>query len=53
MIRDSWQFETDRYGEWRWVRTAADGRIVGAAAGGYGKRADCVADARRNGYRGD
>lgn len=50
--RDTWEFETDRYGEWRWVRVRADGSIAGAAACGHRERAACVADARRNGYAG-
>jgi uncharacterized protein YegP (UPF0339 family) len=35
--------------EWRWRRTAANGRIVGQSSEGYNNRADCIANARRNG----
>ncbi|EEN5690534.1 DUF1508 domain-containing protein, partial [Salmonella enterica subsp. enterica serovar Kentucky] len=35
-----------------WRRTASNGRIVGASSQGYVNRADCIANARRNGYTG-
>ena len=49
---DKWEFYTDSKGEWRWRRIAANGKIVGASAEGYVNKADCVANARRNGYTG-
>ncbi|AVB23405.1 MULTISPECIES: YegP family protein [Pseudomonas syringae group] len=49
---DKWDFYTDPRGEHRWRRTASNGRIVGASTQGYSNRADCVANARRNGYTG-
>jgi len=49
---DTWEFYKDNAGQWRWRRTAANGRIVGASSEGYHNRADCVANAQRNGYTG-
>jgi Uncharacterized conserved protein len=49
---DTWDFYQDSAGEWRWRRTAPNGRIVGASSEGYKNRADCVANAQRNGYPG-
>lgn len=51
-MNDTWDFYTDGKGEWRWRRTASNGRIVGASSQGYVNRADCIANARRNGYTG-
>ncbi|MCH1918113.1 DUF1508 domain-containing protein [Shewanella sp. A3A] len=51
-MNDTWDFYVDTAGEWRWRRTASNGRIVGASSQGYVNRADCVANARRNGYTG-
>lgn len=50
---DKWQFYTDARNEWRWRRVAANGRIVGASSEGYKNRTDCIANAQRNGYRGN
>jgi len=52
MAPDKWEFYTDKKGEWRWRRTASNGKKVAAAAQGFKDRADCVANARRNGYKG-
>lgn len=49
---DKWEFYTDASGEHRWRRIAPNGRIVGASSQGYVNRADCVANAQRNGYTG-
>ncbi|PTM40231.1 DUF1508 domain-containing protein [Bosea sp. 124] len=35
--------------EWRWRRTASNGRIVGASTEGYSSKAACIANAQRNG----
>ncbi|EMZ7034343.1 DUF1508 domain-containing protein [Salmonella enterica] len=51
-MNDKWEFYTDGQGEWRWRRIASNGRIVGASSQGYVNRADCVDNARRNGYTG-
>lgn len=51
-MNDKWDFYKDNAGEWRWTRTASNGRIVGASSQGYANRADCVANAQRNGYTG-
>lgn len=50
--QDRWEFYKDNRGEWRWRRTASNGRIVGASTEGYVNKADCVANAKRNGYTG-
>ncbi|EFG9416016.1 DUF1508 domain-containing protein [Escherichia coli] len=51
-MNDIWDFYTDGRNEWRWRRTARNGRIVGASSQGYVNRADCIDNARRNGYTG-
>lgn len=50
---DKWEFYKDKLGEWRWRRTASNGRIVGAATEGYKNHLDCVANAERNGYESE
>ena len=50
---DRWEFYKDTQGEWRWKRTAPNGREVGNSGEGYKNREDCVANARRNGYTGN
>lgn len=52
-MADKWEIYQDANREWRWRRIASNGNIVGASAEGYKNRADCVANARRNGYTGD
>ncbi|WP_431026432.1 YegP family protein [Halomonas sp. H5] len=47
---DKWEFYKDTSGRWRWRRIASNGRIVGASTEGYANKADCEANARRNGY---
>jgi len=49
----TWEFYKDNAGKWRLRRTAANGRIVGASNEGYENRTDYVANAQRNGYRGN
>ena len=49
---DKWEFYKDSTGEWRWRRIAANGRIVRASSQGYKNKSDCIANARRNGYKG-
>lgn len=49
---DKWEFYQDVQGYWRWRRTAANGRIIAASTEGYRNRADCEANARRNGWFG-
>jgi len=51
-MADKWGFYKDSKGEWRWRRTAPNGEIVGRSSEGYKNRADCEANARRNGWRG-
>lgn len=50
---DKWEFYKDSRELWRWRRTAANGRIVGASTEGYINRVDCVENAQRNGYKGE
>jgi len=49
--RDKWEFYTDDKGAWRWRRIASNGRVVGASSEGYRNRADCIENAKRNGYQ--
>ncbi len=49
---DKWEFYKDNRDEWRWKRTATNGRIVGASSEGYHNRQDCVANAKRPAYTG-
>lgn len=49
--KDKWEFYHDNAGKWRWRRLAANGDIVGASTQGYVNRADCLENAKRNGYR--
>jgi len=50
---DKWEFYQDGAKEWRWRRTASNGRIVGASSQGYVNKADCsYGNARRHGYTG-
>ncbi|WP_108308397.1 YegP family protein [Metalysinibacillus jejuensis] len=48
--KDRWDFYKDNSREWRWRRTAANGKIVGASTQGYVNKSDCIANAKRNGY---
>jgi uncharacterized protein YegP (UPF0339 family) len=45
---DTWEIYQSG-GRWRWRRTAANGRIVGASTESYVNRSDCLDNARRNG----
>ena len=49
---DTWKIYKDTKSEWRWTRTAPNGKVVSASTEGYKNRADCVANAKRNGYNG-
>ena len=51
--KDKWEFYKDHQGEWRWRRTASNGRIVGASTEGYKNKQDCIDNAKRNGYSGE
>lgn len=46
---DNWDIYTDKSGGYRWRRTAKNGEITGAASESYVSRADCDANAKRNG----
>lgn len=52
MSEDKWEIYEDKSGEWRWRRTASNGRIVGRATEGYKAKADCVKNAEHYGYNG-
>ncbi len=52
-MADKWEFYKDNAGEFRWRRTAPNGQIVGASTEGYKKKADCLENAKRNGYQGE
>ena len=46
---DKWEVYKDNASEWRWRRTASNGKIVGASAEGYNNKGDCISNAQRNG----
>ncbi len=46
---DRWVIHPDRANEWRWLRTATNGRLVGASSEGYKNKSDCIANAKRHG----
>lgn len=45
---DLWEIYPSN-GQWRWRRRARNNDIVGASTEAYVNRADCIANARRNG----
>lgn len=49
---DTWEIYQDSKKEWRWTKRAVNGQIVGASTEGYSSRPNCLANAKRNGYRG-
>lgn len=46
---DKWEIYKGGADEWRWRRTASNGKIVGASTEGYANKSDCIANAQRNG----
>jgi uncharacterized protein YegP (UPF0339 family) len=50
-MNDEWEFYKDAEEHWRWRRTAPNGNIVGASTEGYTNKADCLGNARRNGWK--
>ena len=46
---DKWEIYKGNDDDWRWRRTATNGRIVGSSSQGYSKKSDCVENAQRNG----
>ncbi len=46
---DKWEIYEGADKEWRWRRTATNGRIVGASTQGYVNQSDCLDNAKRNG----
>lgn len=47
-MADKLKHYKDIAGEWRWRRTAPNGKIVGASTEGYHNKADCQKNAQRN-----
>ena len=45
------EFYQDKSGEWRWRRTAVNGRVTGASSEGYKSKSDCEANASRDGAK--
>jgi len=45
---DTWEIYQSG-SQWRWRRTASNGRIVGSSAESYINKSDCIDNARRNG----
>lgn len=52
MQNDKWEIYQDNKKEWRWRRTASNGKIVGRSTEGYKKEADCIKNAEHFGYNG-
>lgn len=46
---DKWDIYQDKREEYRWRRTATNGEVTGASSEGYKTKADCIANAERNG----
>lgn len=53
MNSDNWIFYRDAANEWQWKRFAANGEQVGGSTEGYKNKADCIANATRNGWTED
>lgn len=49
---DVWEFYTDKSGKWRWRLKDGGGKSLGASNKAFASRADCIANAKRLGYRG-
>ncbi len=47
---DKWEIYSTTAG-WRWRRTARNGNIVGASTEAYSSKANCIANAQRNGMK--
>ena len=47
VYRDKVVFYCDKAGDWRWKRTASNGKIVGASTEGYGGYSNCRANFER------
>ena len=45
--QDKFEIYEDKRGDWRWRRTAPNGKIVGASCEGYNSKKDCEANMRR------
>lgn len=50
---DKWEFYKDASKQWRWRRTAANGKVVAVASEGYKNKKDAEENARRSGYKLD
>ena len=50
--KDRWEFHQEGNGDWRWTRKAPNGETVGVSHEGYRNKADCQANATRNGWPG-
>ena len=48
---DKCEIYRDVKNEWRWRKKAPNGKIIGASTEGYKNKADCVANAKRNGCK--
>ncbi len=46
---DVWEIYQDSANQWRWRRTASNGKVVGASSEGYNNKQDCKSNAVRNG----
>ncbi|MEX1013883.1 MAG: DUF1508 domain-containing protein [Candidatus Paceibacterota bacterium] len=52
MGKSKWEFYKDTSGDWRWRKTASNGKIVGASSEGFSSKTNAVNNAKLNGYQG-
>jgi len=50
---DSWDIYTDKRGQYRWRRTAANNNITGRSCESYSSKDDCIRNAQRHGMDGN
>ena len=52
-MADTWEFYTDKAGEYRWRCKAGNGEIIAAAHEGYKQEINSKKNAQRHGYEGN
>lgn len=48
---DVWEFYRDTGGKNRWTRTSLNNKVVGCSSQGYVRADECMANAKRHGYK--
>lgn len=48
-----WEIYQDKRGRWRWRHYAVNGKLIGKTTQGYKEKADCLANSRGHGYKGN